>query len=453
LIVGGISLAVLATGANYIKRALKNIEQAEKGDLNETCKTTKTEESQSPRRSRPRCTLPVLGIDLGSTNCRVAICHLAGQRPVVIENHEGNRATPAAVAVRANQLVVGKIAKNLRWQSPSQTMYGMHQLLGLSHDDPQVLKIFDGEMPHSLILGGIEGQPAMMGPANTPISVIEMSAAVLRNIKENAGGKFGDIGPAVLAVPANFTEIQRQALLSASNQASLEVAALVDEPVAAITGCQESKLLDIAAGSPVAVIDIGGRQATASILQAGSFSRQSQEGTDSIVLATDSCFEVGGEHFDFRLVEKLARHFRTRIADVDLLKDQLALQRLYEACETAKVELSSSQSITINLPFITADKTGPKHLEYNLSRSQFELTLEDVMKKNEELLKKVLKRANISSADIRAIVLIGGCSKMPVIQRQVRTFFGGHDTLIYPNDCDEVVVNGAAIKARRLLLD
>jgi len=291
----------------------------------------------------------------------------------------------------------------------------------------------------------------MMGPTGQPLTAVEMTSSVLKAIRETATMKMGENGPAVLAVPANFNEIQKQALISAAQLADVSVEGLLEEPVAALMACREKKLVDVPGGSPVVVVDIGGRQATVSVVASGDYSVENKSGNHGEVVATETCLGVGGEHFDTQLVHTLTRHFQENTADIDLSKDPLAVQRMYEAAETAKIELSKMQSVHINLPFITADMTGPKHLDFDLTRSQYDRIMEPIYTKKVALFDKILRSANISKEDLHAIILVGGCSKIPKVQIQTNEWFD-KDPII-PVNSEEIIVVGAAMEARRLFLD
>lgn len=371
----------------------------------------------------------VIGIDLGTTNSCVAV--MEGTQPKVIENAEGARTTPSIVAFTDDgERLVGQPAKRQAVTNPSRTFFAIKRLIGRTFDDPMTKKDM-GLVPYHIIKGG--NGDAWVEADGKQYSPSQISAFTLQKMKETAEAYLGQpVTQAVITVPAYFNDAQRQATKDAGKIAGLEVLRIINEPTAAALAYG----LDKKQHGTIAVYDLGGGTFDVSILEIG-------DGVFEVKSTNGDTF-LGGEDFDMRLVEYLAAEFKKE-QGIDLTKDKLALQRLKEAAEKAKIELSSAQQTEINLPYITADASGPKHLALKLSRAKFESLVDDLVQKTIEPCRKALKDAGLSAAEIDEVVLVGGMTRMPKIQEVVKSFFGKEPHKgVNP---DEVVAIGAAIQA------
>ncbi len=371
----------------------------------------------------------VIGIDLGTTNSCVSV--MDGDKPKVIENAEGARTTPSIVAfTKDGERLVGQPAKRQAVTNPENTVFAVKRLIGRRFDDPLTKK--DMELvPYSIVKGG--NGDAWVKAGGKDYSPSEISAFTLQKMKETAESYLGEtVTQAVITVPAYFNDAQRQATKDAGKIAGLEVLRIINEPTAAALAYG----LDKNDGKTIAVYDLGGGTFDISILEIG----------DGVfeVKATNGDTFLGGEDFDSKLVEFLADDFK-KAEGIDLTKDKLALQRLKEAAEKAKIELSSAQTTEVNLPFITADQNGPKHLVKTISRADLEKLVAELIKRTLDPCKKALEDAGLKAADIDDVVLVGGMTRMPRVREVVKEFFGKEPhTGVNP---DEVVAMGAAIQA------
>src|SRR5215212_10152263 len=371
----------------------------------------------------------VIGIDLGTTNSCVAV--MEGGKPKVIENAEGARTTPSVVAfTKDGERLIGQPAKRQAVTNPDNTIFAVKRLIGRRFDDPINKK--DTELVPYKIVKGANGD-AWVQAGGKDYSPSQISAFTLQKMKETAEAYLGEtVTQAVITVPAYFNDAQRQATKDAGQIAGLEVLRIINEPTAAAL----SYGLEKEQSGTIAVYDLGGGTFDVSILEIG-------DGVFEVKSTNGDTF-LGGEDFDMRLVEYLAAEFK-KDQGIDLTKDKLALQRLKEAAEKAKIELSSATQTEINLPYITADASGPKHLALKLSRAKFEQLVDDLVQKTIEPCRKALKDAGISPGDIDEVVLVGGMTRMPKIQEVVKNFFGKEPHKgVNP---DEVVAIGAAIQA------
>ncbi len=371
----------------------------------------------------------VIGIDLGTTNSCVAV--MDGKTPKVIENAEGMRTTPSIVALTDDgERLVGQPAKRQAVTNPEKTIFAVKRLIGRRYDDPTVEK--DKKLvPYKIVKAG--NGDAWVEADGKPYSPSQISAFILQKMKETAEAHLGQkVDQAVITVPAYFNDAQRQATKDAGKIAGLEVLRIINEPTAAALAYG----LDKTKQGTIAVYDLGGGTFDVSILEIG-------DGVFEVKSTNGDTF-LGGEDFDMRLVSYLADEFQKE-QGIDLRNDKLALQRLKEAAEKAKIELSSTTQTEINLPFITADATGPKHLTMKLTRAKFEALVDDLMQKTIEPCRKALKDAGLSAAEINEVVLVGGMTRMPKVQEVVKQFFGKEPHKgVNP---DEVVAIGAAIQA------
>ncbi|PXA97107.1 molecular chaperone DnaK [Nostoc sp. 3335mG] len=371
----------------------------------------------------------VIGIDLGTTNSCVAV--MEGGKPKVIENAEGARTTPSIVAfAKDGERLIGQPAKRQAVTNPDNTIFAVKRLIGRRFDDPVTKK--DTELVPYTIARGANGD-AWVTAGGEDYSPSQISAFILQKMKETAESYLGEtVTQAVITVPAYFNDAQRQATKDAGKIAGLEVLRIINEPTAAALayGLEKND------GKTIAVYDLGGGTFDISVLEIG----------DGVfeVKATNGDTFLGGEDFDSKIVQFLADEFK-KAEGIDLTKDKLALQRLKEAAEKAKIELSSAQSTEVNLPFITADANGPKHLVKTLTRAELERLVEDLVQRTLEPCRKALADAGVKSAQIDEVVLVGGMTRMPRVRQVVKDFFGKEPhTGVNP---DEVVAIGAAVQA------
>ena len=375
----------------------------------------------------------IIGIDLGTTNSCVSI--LEGGKPRVIENAEGGRTTPSVVAYTDDgEILVGQSAKRQAVTNPVNTLFAVKRLIGRRFDDDVVQK--DIKMvPYNIVKA--DSGDAWVKVKDNAMAPPQVSAEVLRKMKKTAEEFLGEpVTEAVITVPAYFNDSQRQATKDAGKIAGLEVKRIINEPTAAALAYG----MDKAKGDrTVAVYDLGGGTFDISIIEIAEVDGEHQ----FEVLATNGDTFLGGEDFDLRLIEYLASEFKSD-SGIDLHNDPLALQRLKEAAEKAKIELSSAQQTEVNLPYITADATGPKHLVVKLSRNKLESLVEDLVKRSLEPLKTALQDSGLSKSEIDEIILVGGQTRMPMVQAAVSDFFGKEPRKdVNP---DEAVAMGASIQ-------
>lgn len=371
----------------------------------------------------------VIGIDLGTTNSCVAV--MIGGEPVVIPNQEGSRTTPSVVAfTEKGERLVGQIAKRQAITNPENTIFSIKRLIGRKYDSPQVKEAIK-RLPYKIV-------EAPNGDAHVEVrgkrySPAEISAMILQKMKQTAEDYLGEeVKEAVITVPAYFDDSQRQATKDAGKIAGLEVLRIINEPTAASLAYGLDKKRD----ERIAVYDLGGGTFDISILELG-------EGVFE-VKSTNGDTYLGGDDIDLRIMDWMVEEFR-KDQGIDLRKDKMALQRLKEAAEKAKCELSTAFETEINLPFITADQTGPKHLLMKLSRAKFEQLVEDLLQKTVEPCRRAISDAGITSKDINEVILVGGQTRTPRVQAIVKEFFGKEPHKgVNP---DEVVAVGAAIQA------
>ena len=381
-----------------------------------------------------------IGIDLGTTNSCVSV--LEGGKPRVIENAEGGRTTPSIVAYTdGNEILVGQSAKRQAVTNPTNTLFAVKRLIGRRFEDDVVQK--DIKMVPYQIVKADSGD-AWVQVNDDKMAPPQVSAEVLRKMKKTAEEYLGEaVTEAVITVPAYFNDSQRQATKDAGRIAGLEVKRIINEPTAAALAYG----MDKAEGDrTVAVYDLGGGTFDISIIEIAEVDGEHQ----FEVLATNGDTFLGGEDFDLRLIEFLADEFKKENS-IDLHNDPLALQRLKEAAEKAKIELSSSQQTEVNLPYITADATGPKHLVVKLSRSKLESLVEDLVKRSLEPVKIALDDAGLSPSEVQDVILVGGQTRMPMVQQAVADFFGKEARKdVNP---DEAVAMGASIQGAVLAGD
>ena len=371
----------------------------------------------------------VIGIDLGTTNSCVAV--MDGKSPKVIENAEGMRTTPSIVAFSDDgERLVGQPAKRQAVTNPERTIFAVKRLIGRRYEDPTVEK--DKKLVPYKIVKASNGD-AWVEADSKSYSPSQVSAFILQKMKETAEAHLGaKVDQAVITVPAYFNDAQRQATKDAGKIAGLEVLRIINEPTAAALAYG----LDKDTNKTIAVYDLGGGTFDISILEIG----------DGVfeVKATNGDTFLGGEDFDNKLLNFLSDDFK-KAEGIDLTKDKLALQRLKEAAEKAKIELSSAATTEVNLPFITADATGPKHLVKQITRSDLERLVDDLIQRTLEPCRKALADAGVKAADITEVVLVGGMTRMPKVRQVVKDFFGKEPhSGVNP---DEVVAMGAAIQA------
>lgn len=370
----------------------------------------------------------VIGIDLGTTNSCVAV--MDGKDPRVIENAEGARTTPSMVAFTdSGERLVGQAAKRQAVTNPENTLFAIKRLIGRRFDDPMTKKDM-GLVPYKIISG--DNGDAWVNSHGKNYSPSQVSAFILQKMKETAENYLGEkVTQAVITVPAYFNDSQRQATKDAGKIAGLEVLRIINEPTAAALAYGMEKK----GSGVIAVYDLGGGTFDISILEIG-------DGVFEVKSTNGDTF-LGGEDFDARVIDYLADEFK-KDNGIDLRKDKLALQRLKEAAEKAKIELSSAMQTEVNLPFITADQTGPKHLTIKLTRAKLESLVDDLVERTMEPCRKALKDAGLKASDINEVILVGGMTRMPKIIEKVKEFFGREPHRgVNP---DEVVAVGAAIQ-------
>jgi molecular chaperone DnaK len=371
----------------------------------------------------------VIGIDLGTTNSCVAV--MEGKNARVIENSEGARTTPSMVAfTEGGERLVGQAAKRQAVTNPDSTFYGVKRLIGRRMTDPMVAKEMD-LVPFKIVAG--DNGDAWVESRGKKYAPSQVSAFVLQKMKETAEAYLGEtVSEAVITVPAYFNDSQRQATKDAGRIAGLEVLRIINEPTAAALayGLEQKK------NGTIAVYDLGGGTFDISVLEIG-------DGVFEVKSTNGDTF-LGGEDFDKRVIDYLADEFKKE-QGIDLRNDKLALQRLKEAAEKAKIELSSSMQTEVNLPFITADQNGPKHLNIKLTRAKLEALVDDLIQKTIDPCRNALKDAGLKASEIDEVILVGGMTRMPKVIEAVKQFFGKE-----PNrsvNPDEVVAVGAAIQA------
>ena len=375
----------------------------------------------------------IIGIDLGTTNSCIAI--MENGKPKVIENAEGTRTTPSIIAyMEDGEVLVGAPAKRQAVTNPKNTLYGVKRLIGRRFEEPMVQKDI-GMVPYSIVKA--KNGDAWIKVRDKEISAPEISAQVLAKMKKTAEDYLGEpVTEAVITVPAYFNDSQRQATKDAGRIAGLEVKRIINEPTAAALAFG----LDKQEGDrKIAVYDLGGGTFDISIIDIAEIDGEHQ----FEVMSTNGDTFLGGEDFDMRVIEHLVEEFKKE-SGIDLKKDMLALQRLKDAAEKAKIELSSAQQTEVNLPYITADASGPKHLAVKITRAKLESLVEDLVARTIEPCKIAMKDAGVSTSDIGDVILVGGQTRMPLVQEKVKAFFGKEPRKdVNP---DEAVAVGAAIQ-------
>ncbi len=368
----------------------------------------------------------IIGIDLGTTNSCVAV--MEGGEPVVIQNSEGQRTTPSIVAFTAKgEKLVGQAAKNQMITNPENTIYSIKRFMGRRFGEvPEEISM----VPYKVVDSGNDARIEINGKLNSPP---EISALILQKMKKTAEDYLGEtVNDAVVTVPAYFNDAQRQATKDAGRISGLNVKRIVNEPTAAALAYGLGK---DGKDEKIAVYDLGGGTFDISILELG----------DGVfeVKSTNGDTHLGGDNFDQRVIDWLVENFKKDYG-IDLSKDRMALQRLKEAAEKAKIELSGTQSTDINLPFITADSSGPKHLQYTLTRAKFEQMIDDLIQKTKNPCIQALKDAGLSASEIDEVILVGGSTRIPAVQKEVKELFQREPHKgVNP---DEVVAMGAAIQ-------
>jgi molecular chaperone DnaK len=372
----------------------------------------------------------VIGIDLGTTNSCVAV--MEGSAPKVIENAEGARTTPSIVAFAPDgERLIGQPAKRQAVTNPEHTFFAIKRLIGRRFDDPMTQKDM-GMVPYKIVKAD-NGDAWVAGRDGKKYSPSEVSGFILQKMKETAEAHLGEkVTQAVITVPAYFNDAQRQATKDSGKIAGLEVLRIINEPTAAALAYG----LDKKSGATIAVYDLGGGTFDVSVLEIG-------DGVFEVKSTNGDTF-LGGEDFDHRLVGFLADEFKKENG-IDLRTDRLALQRLKDAAEKAKIELSSAASTEVNLPFITADASGPKHLTIKITRATLEKLVDDLIQKTVGPVKQALKDAGVTASQIDEVILVGGMTRMPKVQEAVKQIFGGKEPHKGVNP-DEVVAIGAAIQ-------
>ena len=376
----------------------------------------------------------VIGIDLGTTNSCVSV--MDGKAPKIIENSEGARTTPSMVGITDDERLVGQPAKRQAVTNPENTLFAIKRLIGRRHDD-QYSKKFSELVPYKIV--SAKNGDAWVEANGQEYAPSEVSSFILRKLKEDAEAYLGEtVDKAVITVPAYFNDAQRQATKDAGKIAGLEVLRIINEPTAAALAYG----LDKKESGTIVVYDLGGGTFDVSILEVG-------DGVFEVKSTNGDTF-LGGEDFDQRIIDFIAEQFKKENG-IDLRSDKLALQRMKEAAEKAKIELSSAAQTDINLPFVTADASGPKHLNVKMTRSQYEALVDDLITKSIDPCKAALKDAGVKASDIDEVILVGGMTRMPKIIEAVTDFFKTEPHRgVNP---DEVVASGAAIQGGVLMGD
>src|SRR5580765_2547144 len=376
----------------------------------------------------------IIGIDLGTTNSCVAI--MEGNTTRVIENSEGDRTTPSIVAFKDNEVLVGATAKRQAVTNPKNTFYAVKRLIGRKFTDAEVKKYLD-LVPYKIIAHD-NGDAWLETADGKKLSPQEISAKILMKMKKTAEDYLGEpVTEAVITVPAYFNDSQRQATKDAGRIAGLEVKRIINEPTAAALAYGLDKQ---GADRKIAVYDLGGGTFDISIIEIAAVDGERQ----FEVLSTNGDTFLGGEDFDQKIIHYLADEFQKE-SGVDVRRDPLAMQRLKETAEKAKIELSSNQQTDVNLPYITADATGPKHLSVKLTRAKLESLVEDLVTKTIEPCRTALKDAGLDASGVAEVILVGGQTRMPLVQKYVKDIFG-KDPRKDVNP-DEAVAVGAAVQA------
>jgi len=374
----------------------------------------------------------IIGIDLGTTNSVVSV--MEGGEPVVIPTVEGGRLCPSVVAfTKSGERLVGQVAKRQAVVNPENTIFSVKRLMGRRYDDPEVGKARQ-VLPYKIVRGPAGDAQVHIPQTGKEYTPQEISAMILRKLKRDAEAYLGEpVTQAVITVPAYFNDSQRQATKDAGQIAGLEVLRIINEPTASSLAYGMDKKKD----ETILVFDLGGGTFDVSILDVG-------EGVVEVQSTSGDTF-LGGDDWDQRIVDYVADEFK-KDQGIDLRQDRQALQRLKEAAEKAKIELSTVLETEINLPFITADRTGPKHLQMKLTRAKLEQLTEDLVQRCREPFEQALRDANLTANDLDEVVLVGGATRMPMIQELVRELTGGKEPHKGVNP-DEVVAVGAAIQA------
>ncbi|MGD8265676.1 MAG: molecular chaperone DnaK, partial [Chromatiales bacterium] len=375
----------------------------------------------------------IIGIDLGTTNSCVAV--MEGEKARVIENSEGDRTTPSIVAYTEDgEVLVGQSAKRQAVTNPRNTLFAIKRLIGRRFED-EVVKRDQDIVPYTIVKA--DNGDAWVEVSGKKMAPPEISAKVLQKMKKTAEDYLGEpVTEAVITVPAYFNDSQRQATKDAGKIAGLDVKRIINEPTAAALAYGMDKK---GGDRKIVVYDLGGGTFDVSIIEIAEIDGEHQ----FEVLSTNGDTFLGGEDFDMRIIDHLVKEFEKE-QGVNLRQDPLALQRLKEAAEKAKIELSSSQQTDINLPYITADQTGPKHLNLKLTRAKLESLVEELVKRTIEPCKVAMNDAGLSTSDIDDVILVGGQTRMPKVQETVKEFFGKEPRKdVNP---DEAVAMGAAIQ-------
>jgi molecular chaperone DnaK len=375
----------------------------------------------------------IIGIDLGTTNSCVAV--MENGQPKVIENSEGTRTTPSIIAYQEDgEVLVGAPAKRQAVTNPKNTLFAVKRLIGRRFEEKEVQKDID-LMPYQILKA--DNGDAWVGARDKKLAPPQVSAEVLRKMKKTAEDYLGEeVTEAVITVPAYFNDSQRQATKDAGRIAGLEVKRIINEPTAAALAFGMDKK---EGDRKIAVFDLGGGTFDISIIEIAELDGEHQ----FEVLSTNGDTFLGGEDFDQRVIDYLISEFK-KDSGIDLKSDVLALQRLKEAAEKAKIELSSSQQTEVNLPYITADATGPKHMAVKITRAKFESLVDDLIERTIEPCRVAIKDAGVKVSEIDDVILVGGQTRMPKVQDKVKEFFGKEPRRdVNP---DEAVAVGAAIQ-------
>ncbi|CAM9156517.1 unnamed protein product, partial [Scytosiphon promiscuus] len=428
---GALAVAAVATGLRYLIRAGKRMKEMEEQEKKGPAKNAGSVPC-GPGDDGTPADGPAFGLDVGVTNLRLAYADSMEMRPEVVENREGSRWTPACVAFKGGgDPIIGSIARAQRFESASTTMLGVQPLLGLPFLDPASQAIAASASAGALS-GGI-------------LTAQESLALMLANMKGLGEHKVKAGGAAVLSCPAYFSDTQRDAMAAAGGDAGL---------IAAVMAAEEMSILPSGnGGGLVGVLDVGGRSAQCSIIDTAG----TAEGDRPKMVASDWTAETGGDQWDVGIVDLLDEEFQKANGGLSLKGDAMALTRLFDAATAARVELTRAQQSHVNIPYITADQTGPKHLDVMLTRARVDRIIEPLLRKAEAPCESALKLAQIDASALKSVLVIGGCSRTPALQDLAARIFGkaggggGAGVISSPEQSDEMVVLGASLEARHLI--
>jgi len=433
----GVGVAVAATGLRYLIQAGKRMKEMEKEESELKKSSTVSADTTQFVGKAEQMMGPAFGLDFGPANIRLAVCSDPNASPIVIESKEGFRFTPAMLFYdeMSGQPIVGNLAKTQRFQNRNSTIRNLQPLIGLQSKSPNFNAL--SSKVKQCVKESDNGH-LVLEVGGKSVSVDEAVSALLENMKRLKDHKIGEGGAVTLSHPSNFNATQINQLEKIGSDAKLNVCGTVEEPIAAVKAAIEfGYLADKDLRGIIAVVDVGGGVGSCSLVDLS---------TEAKVVGKSHDYGIGGDYMEDVLVREMNEKFMRDTNGLDLMNDPLSLSRLYEAAESSKVELSLSQKSSINIPFITADQTGPKHFEMELSRAKFEQMIDSLVERISEPCQKSLDEAGISLDKVSAVLLVGGCSRIPKLQERVKSYFK-KSAIVAPN-AEELVVLGSALHAR-----